>query len=63
MGSFKNIENPGSENATYSAYKKLTAQDVVITQYTAKKLYSISGSELSSNRVFSFLFDKTVQEG
>ena len=56
--SFKNIENTASENASYSAYKKLTSQDVVVTHYVAKKQFNIEGVDLTNNGIYSFLFDR-----
>lgn len=58
MASFKNIENTTGENASYSAYKKLTAQDVSATQYVARKHFNIQGADLNTNEVYSFLFIK-----
>ena len=58
MASFKNIENTASENATYAAYKKLTAQDVVVSWYIAKKQFNIEGADLTNYEVYSFLFDR-----
>lgn len=57
MASFKNIERNTSENASYSAYKKLTSQDVVVTQYVAKKQFNLEGADLTTNEVYSFLFE------
>lgn len=42
MASFKNIKNTASENATYAAYKKLTAQDVVFSWHIAKRSFYIT---------------------
>lgn len=58
MASFKNIEKNTSENASYSAYKKLTSQDVVVTTYVAKKKFNVEGADLTSNGIYSFLFGK-----
>lgn len=60
MASFKNIEKNTSENASYSAYKKLTSQDVAVSYYAAKKYFSLEGADLTSNRVYSFLFDNFI---
>ena len=59
MASFKNIEkNTTSENASYAAYKKLTAQDVALSWYIAKKQFNIKGEDLTNYEIYSFLFDK-----
>jgi len=39
MSSFKNIENRFNENASYSAFKKLVQQDLVISHYQASKKF------------------------
>ena len=62
MASFKNIENTAGENASYSAYKKLTAQDSVLSWYIAKKQFNIEGADLTQNEIFSFLFDNNISE-
>lgn len=58
MASFKNIENTASENATYAAYKKLNAQDVVVSWYIAKKQFNIEGADLIDYEIYSFLFNR-----
>lgn len=60
MASFKNIENTASENATYAAYKKLTAQDVVGSWYIANKAFNIEGADLSNYEVYSLIFDREI---
>ena len=47
MASFKNIEKNTSGNASYSAYKKLTSQDVSVTWYVAKKSFTESEGLIS----------------
>ena len=59
MASFKNIEKNTSENASYSAYKKLTSQDVGVTTYVAKKQFTIEGADLTTNGVYSFIFGRS----
>ena len=58
MASFKNTINTAGENASYAAYKKLTAQDVALTWYIAKKQFDIEGEDLTNNKVYSFLFNR-----
>ena len=60
MGPFKNIKNSTNDNATYAAYKKLTAQDVVTTTYSARKQFTITGADLKSNGIYSFLTDHNI---
>lgn len=54
MASFKNIKNTASENATYAAYKKLTAQDVVFSWHIAKKNFYI-------NDALSLIYDRYIE--
>lgn len=44
MSSFKNIENRFNENASYSAFKKLVQQDLVISHYQASKEFCTNGT-------------------
>ena len=44
MSSFKNIENRFNENASYSAFKKLVQQDLVISHYQASKEFCTDGT-------------------
>ena len=44
MSSFKNIENRFNENASYSAFKKLVQQDLVISHYQASKTFCTSAT-------------------
>lgn len=62
MSSFKNIENTATQDASYSAYKKLTSQDVNITSYIASKKFTITNSELQNSEVYSFLFTNNMSE-
>lgn len=62
MSSFKNIENTATQDASYSAYKKLTSQDVNITSYIASKNFTITNSELQNSKVYSFLFTNNISE-
>lgn len=58
MASFKNIKNTASEHATYAAYKKLTAQDVVVSCYISKKQFNLEGADLMNLKVYSLIFDR-----
>ena len=60
MASFKNIRNTASENATYAAYKKLTAQDAVVSWYISKKQFNVEGADLTNNGVYSLIFDREI---
>jgi hypothetical protein len=62
MGSFKNIENTATQDASYSAYKKLTSQDVNITSYIASKQFTVPSDEFTSSGVYSFLFTNYIEE-
>ena len=44
MSSFKNIGNRFNENASYSAFKKLVQQDLVISHYQASKQFCTSAT-------------------
>lgn len=60
MSSFKNIKTQFDDNASYSAYKKLVQQDFIISDYTARKDFFITGSDLVSQGIYSYLFDNFI---
>lgn len=62
MATFKNTKNILGANATYAAYKKLTAQNVVTYQYVAKKQFNIEGNQLGNNGIYSLLLHNSNTE-
>src|SRR6056300_727244 len=60
MSSFKNIKTRLDDNASYSAYKKLVQQDFIISDYTARRDFFITGSDLSSQGIYHYLFDNFI---